>query len=88
METFREVSSTPLAQEEDGDTVQLEESGQWYNCTHKNESYCQYTFLYREGAGDQGGVQVVMDPDSVRCPPPYNPDYLGWIMGKWDLNKQ
>ena len=62
--------------------IQLEESGQWYNCTHKNESYCQYTFLYREGAGDQGGVQVVMDPDSVRCPPPYNPDYLGWIMGK------
>ena len=37
--------------------IQLEEGGQWYNCTHKNESYCQYTFLYRE-EGDQGGVQV------------------------------
>ena len=35
----------------------------------------------------QALVQVVMDPDSVRCPPPYNPDYLGWIMGKWGVNK-
>ena len=36
----------------------------------------------------QALVQVVMDPDSVRCPPPYNPDYLGWIMGKWGVNNE
>ena len=51
-----------------------------YNCTHKNESYCQYTFLYKEDPS-LGLMDVVMDMSSVLCPIIVKPDYLGWALG-------
>ena len=52
-----------------------------YNCTHKNESYCQYTFLYKDDPS-LGLMDVVMDKTSVLCPVIVKPDYLGWALGK------
>ena len=52
-----------------------------YNCTHKNESYCQYTFLYKEDPS-LGVMDLVMDMSSVLCPVIVKPDYLGWALGK------
>ncbi len=52
-----------------------------YNCTHKNESYCQYTFLYKDDPS-LGLVDVVMDKSSVLCPVIVKPDFLGWALGK------
>ena len=51
-----------------------------YNCTHKNESYCQYTFLYKDDPS-LGKIDVVMDKSSVLCPVIVKPDYLGWALG-------
>ena len=51
-----------------------------YNCTHKNESYCQYTFLYKDDPS-LGLIDVVMDKSSVLCPVIVKPDYLGWALG-------
>ena len=51
-----------------------------YNCTHKNESYCQYTFLYKDDPS-LGLMDVVMDKSSVLCPVIVKPDYLGWALG-------
>jgi len=57
----------------------LQSDGDWYNCTHKNESYCQYTFLYKQDTTNK--TDVVMSLENVICPVLVKPDYLGWIMG-------
>lgn len=62
------------------DLTLWENSGDWYNCTHKNGSYCQYTFLYKEDKF-YGKTHIIMDKDKVICPVIVHPDYLGWAIG-------
>ena len=57
------------------------ENVDWYNCTHKNESYCQYTFLYRDNK-ELERFDIIMDKESIICPVIVPPDFLGWILGE------
>lgn len=69
-----------------GEVVEEEVPKHWVNCTHRNASYCQYSFSYElETWGKDGPEKVLLhlqeDDKKAVCPVYYKPDYFGMIIG-------
>ena len=61
--------------------------GDWVNCTHKNESLCEYTFSYHLDTWTKQGPEKVFlhlteDREKGLCPVIVQPDFLGIVFGK------
>ena len=64
--------------------------GDWVNCTHKNDSLCEYTFSYQLDTWSKNGPEKVFlhineDKEKGICPIIVHPDYLGIMIGKIQL---
>ena len=62
---------------------------EWVNCTHKNDSYCEYTFSYHLDTWSKNGPENVFlhldkNREKAVCPVIIQPDYVGIIIGKMD----
>lgn len=60
--------------------------GDWVNCTHKNDSFCEYTFSYQLDTWSKNGPEKVFlhineDKEKGICPIIVQPDYFGIIIG-------
>jgi protocadherin alpha len=58
----------------------------WVNCTHKNGSYCEYSFSYELETWDRNGPDKVIlhldeEGNKAVCPIYVKPDYFGMIIG-------
>ena len=69
--------------------------GDWVNCTHKNDSLCEYTFSYQLDTWSKNGPEKVFlhineDKKKGICPIIVHPDYFGIIIGeiqfKWNIS--
>lgn len=58
----------------------------WVNCTHKNDSLCEYSFSYQlDTWGRYGPEEVILhlneEQEKGECPVIQQPDYLGIFIG-------